>query len=259
MALARLLGASIAGGGDHIYLIYEFVSGASLSDCLRNPKNPSFTPLATWMSRIQVAADLSDGLDYIHSQTGTIHNRMKSSAVIITDPGLRAKICHFGSSDLSGELEESKSSKGQKRIEGSRGYMAPELISGGRVSQQSDVYAFGIVLLELISGEEPVKFNFNKTNKEFERISLIDTANKAVEEGVEGVRKWVDRRLRDSYPVDTAERLISVALRCVDADPATRPDMTWVAVKVSKIYLESRGWAERVQPPTDFSVSIAPR
>ncbi|XP_078148196.1 protein kinase superfamily protein [Carex rostrata] len=258
-ALARLLGASIAGGGDHIYLIYEFVSGASLSECLRNPKNPSFTPLSTWMSRIQVAADLSDGLEYIHTQTGTIHNRMKSSAVIITDPGLRAKICHFGSSDLSGELEESKSPKGRKRIEGTRGYMAPELLSGGRLSQQSDVYAFGVVLLELLSGEEPMKFKLNKITKEYERTSLISTANNAVEEGVEGVRKWVDSRLRDSYPVEEAERLISVALRCVDADPVARPEMPWVAAKVSKIYLESKGWADRVQPLTDFSVSIAPR
>ncbi|KAF3319893.1 lysM domain receptor-like kinase 3 [Carex littledalei] len=258
-ALARLLGASIAGGGDHIYLIYEFVYGASLSDCLRNPKNPSFTPLSTWMSRVQVAADLSDGLEYIHSQTGTIHNRMKSSAVIITDPGLRAKICHFGSSDLSGELEESKSPKGRKRIEGTRGYMAPELLSGGRLSQQSDVYAFGVVLLELLSGEELMKFKLNKITKEYERTSLIDTANNAVEEGVEGVRKWVDSRLRDSYPVEVAERLISVALRCVDVDPVARPEMPWVAAKVSKIYLESKGWADRVQPLTDFSVSIAPR
>jgi serine/threonine protein kinase len=211
------------------------------------------------MSRIQVAADLSDGLEYIHSQTGTIHNQIKSSAVIISDPGLRAKICHFGSADLSGELEESKSPRGQKRIEGTRGYMAPELLSGGRISQQSDVYSFGIILLELLSGEEPMKFNLKKSSKELERISLIDTAKNAVEEGVEGVRKWVDRRLRDSYPVDTAERLISVALRCVDADPAARPEMTWVALKVSKIYLESKGWSERVQPLTEFSVSIAPR
>jgi serine/threonine protein kinase len=178
--------------------------------------------------------------------------------VIISDPGLRAKICHFGSADLSGELEESKSPRGQKRIQGSRGYMAPELTSGGRISQQSDVYTFGIVLLELLSGEEPVKLRLNK-RKEYERISLIDTAKNAVEEGVEGVRKWVDRRLRDSYPVDAAERLISVALQCVDVDPAARPEMTWVAVKVSKIYLESKGWAERVQPVTEFSVSIAPR
>lgn len=211
------------------------------------------------MSRIQIAADLSDGLEYIHNQSGTIHNRLKSSAVIITDPLLRAKICHFGSADLSGELEENKSAIGLKRIEGTRGYMAPELISGGRISQQSDVFAFGVVILELISGEEPVKFKFHKSKKEFERTSLIDTANKAVEEGVEGVRKWVDWRLRDSFPVEAAEKLISLALRCVDTDPAARPDMSWVVGKVSKLYLDSKVWADQVRPLTDFSVSIAPR
>ncbi|KAJ3672170.1 hypothetical protein LUZ60_006891 [Juncus effusus] len=258
-ALVKLLGASIAGAGDHVYLIYEYVHGATLSECLRNPKNPNYTMLNTWISRIQIAADLSDGLEYIHNQSGIIHNRIKSSGMMITDPSLRAKICHFGSADLSGELEESKLVSGGKRIDGTRGYIAPELIYGGRISYQSDVFAFGVVLLELISGEEPIKFRFRKDRKEFERVSLIDTANKAVETGAEGVRKWVDSRLRDSFPIDSAERLILVALKCVESDPAARPDMSWVAGKISKIYLESKVWAERVNPPTDFSVSMTPR
>ncbi|CAL9119627.1 unnamed protein product [Musa acuminata var. zebrina] len=286
-SLARLLGASTSG--DNVYLVYEFVPGASLADCLRNPRNSSFTPLASWVSRIQVAADVAQGLEYIHchsSAVAGVHNRVKSSAIIVTQPDLRAKICHFGAADLAGEVPDPSadeaditsisspptrkgSGERQIQIEGTRGYMAPELLADGAVSRSSDVFALGVLLLELVSGEEPLKYLHDKERKVFEVVSLVDTAREAV--GGEGdgkeeeeerrgrVRQWADRRLRDSFPVEAADKLITVALRCVDAEAAARPDMTWVAGKVSKLYLESTVWAERVSVPTDLSVSIAPR
>ncbi|URE45972.1 Protein tyrosine kinase [Musa troglodytarum] len=286
-SLARLLGASTSG--DNVYLVYEFVPGASLAGCLRNPRNSGFTPLASWVSRVQVAADVAQGLEYIHchsSAVAGVHNRVKSSAIIVTQPDLRAKICHFGAADLAGEVPDpvadeaditsisspttrKGSGERQIQIEGTRGYMAPELLADGAVSRSSDVFALGVLLLELVSGEEPLKYLHDKERKVFEVVSLVDTAREAVGGEGEGkeeeeerrgrVRQWVDRRLRDSFPVEAADKLITVALRCVEAEAAARPDMTWVAGKVSKLYLESKVWAERVSVPTDFSVSIAPR
>ncbi|CAD5188843.1 unnamed protein product [Musa acuminata subsp. malaccensis] len=288
-SLARLLGASLAD--DHVYLVYEFVPGASLADCLRNPRNPRFTPLATWASRVQVAADVAHGLEYIHQHSSAaagVHNRVKSSAVIVTEPDFRAKICHFGAADLAGEvpdpdpaaedaeitpvLSPSSTRKGsnerQRKIEGTTGYMAPEVLAHGAVSRRSDVFAFGVMLLEMVSGEEPLKYRYDKERKAFDVFSLIETAREAIGVASEGdeeeerrgrVRRWVDRRLRDSFPVEAAEKLIRVALRCVETEAAARPDMTWVAGKISKAYLESKVWAEKVRIPTDFSVSMAPR
>ncbi|KAL6212187.1 hypothetical protein ACLB2K_017408 [Fragaria x ananassa] len=63
-SLIKLLGASLSGS--YVYLVYEFVDGANLVDCLRNPNNPSFTVLSSWLSRLQIATDLAHGLDYIH-------------------------------------------------------------------------------------------------------------------------------------------------------------------------------------------------
>ncbi|URE14582.1 Protein tyrosine kinase [Musa troglodytarum] len=286
-SLARLLGASLAD--DHVYLVYEFVPGASLADCLHNPRNPRFTPLATWASRVQVAADVAHGLEYIHQHSSAaagVHNRVKSSAVIVTEPDFRAKICHFGAADLAGEvpdpaaedaeitpvLSPSSTRKGsserQRKIEGTTGYMAPEVLAQGAVSRRSDVFAFGVTLLEMISGEEPLKYRYDKERKAFDVFSLIETAREAIGVASEGdeeeerwgrVRRWVDRRLRDSFPVEAAEKLIRVALRCVETEAAARPDMTWVAGKISKAYLVSKVWAEKVRIPTDFSVSTAPR
>ncbi|XP_021618426.1 lysM domain receptor-like kinase 3 [Manihot esculenta] len=269
-SLIKLLGA--ATSGNCIYLVYEFVNGANLATCLRNPQNPSYTILSNWLSRMQVATDIAHGLDYIHhcaaSNSGFIHNHIKSSSILVAEDSLNAKICHFGTADLCGELEGSErseartlgrsNSKGMK-IEGTRGYMSPEFQANGIVTQKCDVYAFGVVVLELVSGEEALRYVFDESSGGFSRVSVIEKAREAVDSGAGGVRSWVDRRLKDSYPVDVAEKMVVVGLECVVEDPEKRPDMEQVAVRVSKLYLESKNWAEKIGMPIDFSVSMAPR
>jgi len=117
--------------------------------------------------------------------------------------------------------------------------MAPEFQISGVATKKSDVYAFGVVVLELLSGEEAVKFEFNDDGG-YRRISVVETAKIAAEENG-GVRKWVDTRLRDSFPVNVAERMIRVGLECVGDDPNERPDMGWVSDEVSKLYLDLVG------------------
>ncbi|XP_072987260.1 lysM domain receptor-like kinase 3 [Typha latifolia] len=257
-AVAPLLGASL--GADHLFLVHQFVPGPSLSSCLRpnpkSPRNPRFTPLSSWLSRLIVADDIAHGFQYIHQ--GSVHGRIKSSSVIVTEPGCRAVICHLGSAELAGEGEEG-------RIEGTRGYMAPEILAGGRISRSADVYAFGVVLLELISGAEPVSYLFNEESGDWERRSVIETARGTIGEGdgekrVMRIRQWVDGRLRDSFPVEEAEKLIRVALRCVEAEEEKRPDMVWVAGKISKLLIDANKWDETFQRPTEaISLSVAPR
>ncbi|XP_059626811.1 lysM domain receptor-like kinase 3 [Cornus florida] len=298
-SIIKLLGASISG--DHIYLVYDFVNGANLSDCLRNPRNPNFTVLSGWMSRMQIAADLAQGLDYIHNNTGLsmsfVHKHVKSSSIIVTEPLFNAKICHFGAAELCGETaieqrevkivertgsdeitEEdaprtpSKLKRSDSRglqFEGVTGYMSPEFQSTGIATQKSDVFAFGVVILELLSGEEPVKFRFDRRSGDYKKRSVIDTARDVVEddgggggggEAVEGrLRRWVDKRLKDSFPVEVAVKLTRVALDCVHVDPDKRPTMRRVVGKISKLYLESEVWSKKVKVPVDISVSLGPR
>ncbi|XP_027157445.1 lysM domain receptor-like kinase 3 [Coffea eugenioides] len=280
--LIKLLGASISN--DHIYLVYEFISGSNLSTCLRNPRNPDFTVLSTWMSRMQIATDLANGLNYIHTAAGfsisLVHKYVKSSGIIITEPSLNARICHFGAAELCSETERyergeiteeelpelRRSGSRGRQFEGVRGYMSPEFKSTGLATQKSDVYAFGVVILELLSGEEPLKYKYDKASGDYRKISIIDSATEAVETGGEGnetvegrLRRWVDKRLKDSFPVEVAEKLIRLVLECAHVDPNKRPDMRRVAGKISKLYLDSKMWSDRVRLPTDFSVSLAPR
>ncbi|KAI3817636.1 hypothetical protein L1987_11432 [Smallanthus sonchifolius] len=264
-SLIKLRGASMSGS--YIYLVYDYVNGASLADCLKNPRNPNFTVLSDWMSRIQIAADLAHGLDYIHNSTGLqkkfIHNHIKSTSIIVTQsPSLNAKICHFGTAELCGETDCSSEADSVKpnskfiKFEGTRGYMSPEFQSTGIATQKSDVYAFGVVILEILSGEEPLKYR--KENGTYVRVSLIEMTREAVESG--GVRRWMDRRLKDSFPEDVALKLAQLGLVCVEEDPDKRPDISWVVGRISKFYLESQSWTEKMgQLPADFSVSMAPR
>ncbi|KAF3433960.1 hypothetical protein FNV43_RR25063 [Rhamnella rubrinervis] len=285
-SLIKLLGASVSG--NYIYLVYDFVPGANLVDCLRNPKNPNFTVLSTWISRMQIATDLAHGLDYIHHcsglQSSFVHNHIKSSSIIVTEESMAAKICHFGTSELCGENQasdsqnntdisdgeikrSSNSKKALKRsgsktmkVEGTRGYMAPEFQFTGVSTHKSDVYAFGVVILELISGKEALKYVMEEGDGGgYRRVSVIETARAAVGGGVGEVRKWVDKRLRDSFPVEVAEKMVQVGLDCVEVDPDKRPDMGRVDAMVSKLFLESQSWAEKMETPTQFSVSLAPR
>lgn len=269
-SVIKLLGASMSGS--YIYLVYEFVEGASLKDCLRNSRNPNFTVLSNWMSRIQIATDIAHGLDYIHHSTGLnqcfVHNHIKSSSIIVTEPELNAKICHFGTAELCGEIvdaeQESMSSDLKRsdsrvmKFEGTRGYMSPEFQTTGVPTQKCDVYAFGVVVLELLSGAEPLKYSYGGDGG-YVRVSLIETAREAVDGGVGALRRWMDVRLKDSYPVEVAEKLTKIGLECVEGDPSKRPEMGWVAGRISKLFLESLTWSEKMGIPADFTASFAPR
>ncbi|KAK1260957.1 Wall-associated receptor kinase 5 [Acorus gramineus] len=292
-SLVRLLGVASAAGGDNLYIVYEHVPGATLAECLRNPRNPEFTVLPTWLSRMRVAADLAQGLEYIHHyasaaggadrQQALVHNLLDSSSVIVTEGTFNAKICHFGALVLTGDIPEEdqedsdpieltdssprlkRSDSRAMKIQGTRGYMAPEVLkSGSAISQKSDVFTLGVILLELLSGEEPLKYRFEKETKQYEMVSLIERARGIMESTVEierrgNLRRWMDGRLRDSFPMEVAEGMARVAVECVRAEAEGRPSMKRVAGKVSKFYLESAAWAERMGSPAEFSVSLAPR
>lgn len=224
---------------------------------------------------MQVAADAAQALEYMHHYTGLdlhlVHNRIKSRSIIVTEPSFNAKVCYFGAALLAGEIpgviekikpdtatKMDRSDSRSMRVERTVGYAAPESSKDEVVSQKSDVFAFGVVMLELISGEEPVQYRYDEKRRDrYERVSVVERAREAVERG--RVRQWVDWRLKDSFPEEVAEKMTRVALSCVHVEADQRPDMRRVAGKISKLYLQSKAWSERMGVRTDLTASFAPR
>jgi hypothetical protein len=266
-SIVKLLGGCCEG--DHLYLVYEYVQGSSLADCLRGSKVPGFTVLSSWLSRMQIAVDVAQGLEYMHhdSKLDYIHNYIKSSSILITEPGYKARICHLGACYLAGEyvagevFEQDSNSEIQPaglhrrsrsmKITGTHGYMAPEYVAGGGVSHKTDVFAFGVVLLELLSGHEPVRYVSEDGGRRQKRVGLIESLNDILSAGGNNctgmLRSWIDPRLRDSFPVDCAERVARIASACVDPDSVQRPDMRYVAGELSKVFIMSEQWSERME------------
>ncbi|CAI0555928.1 unnamed protein product, partial [Linum tenue] len=188
------------------------------------------------------------GLDYIHHWTGLeavlVHNHIKSSNIILaqgsgSQPFIRAMICNFGLAHASGEAADDDGHGhgcGREGEEGYHPYMSPELLrEGALATQKSDVYAFGVLLLELLSiGYRAIDvciYSYDAADNVYERRSTVETARAAIvagdEEGVinERVRRWVDGRLCYWFPVKIAVKAMRVAVQCVDEDPSLRPDM----------------------------------
>eukprot|EP00252_Welwitschia_mirabilis_P026053 TRINITY_DN8356_c0_g1_i1.p1 TRINITY_DN8356_c0_g1~~TRINITY_DN8356_c0_g1_i1.p1 ORF type:complete len:386 (-),score=48.52 TRINITY_DN8356_c0_g1_i1:153-1310(-) len=236
----------ILGGcmeGAKVYLVYQFFEGLSLKDCLRGSKVRGFTVLGSWFSRVQIALDVAQGLDYLHHHSGLVcyvHKHLKSSSVMIVEPELRATIGQFGACELAREKLENQ------KITGAAGYMAPESTHYGAISQKSDVFSFGVLMLELLTGKEPISYHFDETGNGYRRVSIVDDVVTILSQKDcrFGLRCWTDPRLNDSFPAANVEKFAVLASLCVNDDPGSRPDMTDVAAELSTIYLEAREWAE---------------
>ncbi|KAK4385952.1 LysM domain receptor-like kinase [Sesamum angolense] len=263
-SLTRLRG-SILREQPHVYDFQEIC--AATHNFLLKPHSSSSSSTA-WRCKIRdQTAMIIQRRFRRQMDTAELVDRLSSSSILVEEPILNAKICHFGTSELCGEVvrgdigskEIKRSDSKIKKFEGTRGYMAPEFQRSGIVTQKCDVYAFGVVILELLSGMEALTYRVDEESGSYVRISVVDAAREAVEGGGGGVRKWVDKRLRDSYPVDVVEKLARLALDCVMDDPESRPDMGKVVMRISQMFLESQSWLENLGVVTDFTVSLAPR
>ncbi|KVH97976.1 Peptidoglycan-binding Lysin subgroup [Cynara cardunculus var. scolymus] len=231
-----------AATDDELFLIYEYAQKAhveqpgNLLSTLMKITVTYYTlghTTLSWIMRVQIALDTARGMEYIHEHTKPhyVHRDIKTSNILL-DGAFKAKISDFGLAKLVGRTNDDEASV--TRVVGTYGYLAPE---DGLATAKSDVYAFGVVLFEIISGKDAIVRTEAVVTKNSERRSLASVMLAALKNAPESIsssslRDHVDPNLMDLFPHD-----------CVfKDDPVLRPDMKQVVISLSHILLSSVEW-----------------
>ncbi|XP_040370857.1 proline-rich receptor-like protein kinase PERK1 [Rosa chinensis] len=214
--LVSLVGYCISGA--QRLLVYEFISNNTLEFHLHGKGRPTMT----WPTRMRIALGSAKGLAYLHEycHPKIIHRDIKAANILIDD-NFEAKVADFGLAKFALDTDTHVST----RVMGTFGYLDPEYASSGKLSDKSDVFSFGVVLLELITGRQPI----DKTHS-FTDDSIVEWARpllaRALEKGnIDGL---VDESLQNDYNSSEMARMIACAAACVRRSAHRRPKMSQV-------------------------------
>ncbi|CAA0841391.1 Protein kinase superfamily protein [Striga hermonthica] len=202
-------------------LVYEYVANESLDKLLFKPDRRE---LLNWKQRYDVIAGVAKGLLYLHEQApcSIIHRDIKASNILL-DENWVPKIADFGMARLFPEDQSHVST----RVAGTNGYMAPEYLFHGILSKKADVFSFGVVVLELISGQKNSAFN-----RDPDCYSLLEWAYKMYKK--QRSLEIMDPTLASSADHEQIELWVQIGLLCVQSEAQSRPDMDRVVMMLSR-------------------------
>ncbi|PIA55598.1 hypothetical protein AQUCO_00700124v1 [Aquilegia coerulea] len=222
--LIRLYGVCEDNG--YAYLVFEYMENGCLRNWLCKKNCPS---VQSWIHRVQIALDVANGIHYLHNFTDPVyvHKDIKSSNILL-DGNLRAKISNFG---LATSTETTENRFFSSKFVGTRGYMAPEYLEIGLVTPKVDVYAFGVVMLELITGKNVVMIHDGiELLLSSAVISIVEGKNVEFE-----LYNFLDPSLNAIYRIDLALAVAKLSVACLKQDPAKRPCMDAVVSTLMRI------------------------
>ncbi|OMO68155.1 hypothetical protein CCACVL1_20059 [Corchorus capsularis] len=211
-------------------LVYPFMSNGSVASCLRE-RSENQAPL-DWPIRKRIALGSARGLAYLHDHCDPkiIHRDVKAANILL-DEEFEAVVGDFGLA----KLMDYKDTHVTTAVRGTIGHIAPEYLSTGKSSEKTDVFGYGVMLLELITGQRA--FDLARLAND-DDVMLLDWVKGLLKE--RKLEILVDSDLQGNYIEDEVEQLIQVALLCTQGSPMERPKMSEV-VRM----LEGDGLAER--------------
>ncbi|CAL0323145.1 unnamed protein product [Lupinus luteus] len=203
-----LLGCS--SNEDTKFIVYELMQNGSLETQLHGPSHGS---ALTWHMRMKIALDTARGLKYLHEHCcpPVIHRDLKSSNILL-DASFSAKVSDFGLAVINGSKN-----KIHINLSGTLGYVAPEYILDGKLTDKSDVYAFGVVLLELLLGRKPVE-----KLAPLQCQSIVTWAMPQLTDRSK-LPNIVDPVIKDTMDLKHLYQVAAVAVLCVQPEPSYRP------------------------------------
>ncbi|EYU28436.1 hypothetical protein ABFS82_12G119200 [Erythranthe guttata] len=210
-------------------LIYPYMSNGSVASRLKD--NINGRPVLDWSRRKSIALGTARGLVYLHEQCDpkVIHRDVKAANILL-DEDFEAVVGDFGLA----KLLDHRDSHVTTAVRGTLGHIAPEYLSTGQSSEKTDVFGFGILLLELITGHKAVDFGRGANQKGV----ILDWVKKLHQEGK--LNLMVDKELKSDFDMIELEEMVQVALLCTHFNPTHRPKMSEVLRM-----LEGDGLAEK--------------
>ncbi|KAL6559586.1 putative serine/threonine-protein kinase pix13 [Orobanche gracilis] len=221
--LVKLLGYCLEN--EELLLVYEFMSKGSL-------ENHLFTrsELLSWNIRLKIAIGAAKGLAFLHTAEKQVIYRDFKASNILLDESFNAKISDFGLAKLG---PAGGNSHVTTRVMGTNGYVAPEYIATGHLYVKSDVYGFGVVLLEMMTGQRAID-----TRRPSGQLSLVDWLKPILSQRRK-LNKIMDKRMEGQYSPKAAMEAVKLTLSCLQPDPRKRPSMREVVEALEHIANES--------------------
>ncbi|XP_076926921.1 receptor-like protein kinase FERONIA [Bidens hawaiensis] len=202
-------------------LVYEYMKHGTLEDQLHKAE---YSP--SWLQRLGICIDAAHGLNYLHTGTntqhGVIHRDVKTSNILL-DENFRAKISDFGLAKTSPTNQAHSCVSTQ--VKGTFGYIDPAYFYTGKLTRKSDVYAFGVVLLEVLCGRPAVDATLDE-----EQWGLAAWALDFIRKGKPN--QIIDPRIRGQISPNCVKEFARVAISCLHDDPKSRPTMVEVVAKL---------------------------
>nr|XP_009403360.1 PREDICTED: cysteine-rich receptor-like protein kinase 10 isoform X3 [Musa acuminata subsp. malaccensis] len=211
---------------DDKLLVYEYIPNESLDKLLFSDEGNGSQMQLDWKRRYQVIVGVARGLLYLHegAHTAIIHRDIKASNILLDNRWV-PKIADFGMARLFPEDQTHVNT----RVAGTNGYMAPEYVMHGSLSTKADVFSFGVLVLELISGRKNSAFS---PLPDPEANSLLEWAWKLYKKGQR--LELLDPAVASTADAEQVAMCVQIGLLCTQSDPKLRPDMKRVVIILSK-------------------------
>ncbi|GAV58915.1 Pkinase domain-containing protein/S_locus_glycop domain-containing protein/B_lectin domain-containing protein/PAN_2 domain-containing protein [Cephalotus follicularis] len=236
--LVRLIG--FCSEGRRRLLVYEFMKNGSLDNFLSEAEEQA-SKMLNWEYRFNIALGTARGITYLHEECRDciVHCDIKPENILL-DENFNAKVSDFGLAKLINQKEHRY--KTLVSVRGTRGYLAPEWLSNFPITSKSDVYSYGMVLLEIVSGRRNFEVSAETNWKKFSTWAYEEFENQNVE-------VIIDKRLAgQDVNMEQVVRAIQVSFWCIQEQPSMRPMM-------GKVMQMLEGVMQIHRPPAPFSVT----